>query len=121
MRMSAGRRSQFPGEHIGADECDTRALTGHGRRAVGGVYDQDDSTVRPPWHVDLCRRIEVPIGRHWHHLQQPRNLPADSLIDRPERLLLLNPVSQINPKGWGHKAKTSLGLGITARTPDGGN
>jgi len=35
--MSAGRRRQFSGEHLGPDECDARALTGHGRGAIGGA------------------------------------------------------------------------------------
>src|SRR5262249_38995607 len=37
------------------------------------------------------------------------------------RLLLLSPVSQINPKRWGRKAKTGLGIRITAGTPDRSN
>src|SRR5262249_30525983 len=82
---------------------------------------QDDSALRPSGHVDLSRRIEVPIRRRWHHLQKSRDLPADSLIDRSERLLLLNPVLQINPKRWGRKAKAGLGIRITAGTPDRSN
>src|SRR5262249_53008542 len=37
------------------------------------------------------------------------------------RLLLLNPVSQINPKRRGRKAKTGLDIRITARTPNRSN
>src|SRR5262249_1405106 len=47
--------------------------------------------------------------------------PADSLIDRSERLLLLDPVSQINPQRRGRKAETGLGCRITAGTPERGN
>src|SRR5262249_16001908 len=100
---------------MGADECDTRALTGHGRRAIGSVSHQGDSAL-PRWgHVDLSRRVKVPIRRCWHQLQQPGNLPADSLVDRAERLLLLSPVSQIDPKSRGRKAKTGLRIRVAAR------
>jgi hypothetical protein len=97
-QMSPGGRHQFSGEHIGADECDTRALSGHRRSAIGSVSHQDDSALRPSGHIDLSGRIKVPIRRRWHHFQKPRDLPADSFIDRSERLLLLNPGLQINKR-----------------------
>src|SRR5262245_40745172 len=38
-----GCRGQFSGHHKGADECEARALTGHGRSAIAGVPHQGDS------------------------------------------------------------------------------
>ena len=119
--MIAGRGRQFSGEDIGADECETRALAGHGRGAIGSISQKDHAPLRPSWHLDLSGLIKVPIRRRWHHLQQPGNFPADSLIDCFERLLLLNPVVQTNVKRLGRKAKTGLGIRITAGTPNGSN
>src|SRR5215813_8919050 len=42
--IGAGCRNQFSRQHIGTNECEARALTGHGRSAIAGVSHQDNST-----------------------------------------------------------------------------
>src|SRR5262249_6756361 len=72
------------------------------------------SSLRPSWHVDLSRLIDVGIRRRWYQ-SAPLNedLPADSFIDCLERLRLLRPFVQTNRKRRGHKTKTGFGLRVT--------